>query len=36
MFHREFVARMRVSAVDECHDLVYDVAYYAQSSPNRY
>ena len=23
MFHRAFVARMRVSAVDECHDLVY-------------
>ena len=23
MFHRAFVARMRVNAVDECHDLVY-------------
>ena len=23
MFHRAFVASMRVSAVDECHDLVY-------------
>ena len=23
MFHRAFVARMRVSAVDECHGLVY-------------
>ena len=23
MFHRAFVARMRISAVDECHGLVY-------------